>query len=61
MSEDRKPTPPEAGNGAAPIVCTTVRLPDDANRATEGESDGRRAEDAGMTPEFRPQSPPRGR
>ena len=27
MSEERKPTAPSARNGAAPIACTTIRLP----------------------------------
>jgi hypothetical protein len=49
MSEDKKPTAPSAGNGAAPIVCTTVRLVPDASKASRVNPADRRAEDPERT------------
>jgi hypothetical protein len=57
MSEDRKPTAPAAGSGAAPIVCTTIRLPADDKKASRTHPSARHPGDPEKTaipPEYPP-------
>jgi hypothetical protein len=49
MSEERKPTAPSAGNGAAPIVCTTIRLAAEATKANPTQPVVPGAEDSERT------------
>jgi hypothetical protein len=56
MSEERKPTAPSAGNGAAPIVCTTIRLAPEAIKANSTQPVTRSAEDFERT-EIPPEKP----
>jgi hypothetical protein len=57
MSEERKPTAPGAGNGAAPIVCTTIPLPPDDRAKSRVQPGARPPDDAERTvmpPEYLP-------
>jgi hypothetical protein len=57
MSEEKKPTAPDAGNGAAPIVCTTIPLPRDdkaKNRAPSGARHPDDPERSVIPPEYPP-------
>ncbi|MPZ41807.1 MAG: hypothetical protein GEV05_00100 [Betaproteobacteria bacterium] len=57
MSEEKKPTAPAAGNGAAPIACTTIRLPPDDKKESRANPAGRNAVDPETTV-IPPQHPP---
>ena len=57
MSEERKPTAPSAGNGAAPIVCTTIQLAPEAIKANSTQPVARGAEDPERTV-IPPEQPP---
>ena len=49
MSEEKKPTAPSAGNGAAPIVCMTVRLATKADKPKPIPADATNREDPERT------------
>ena len=49
MSGERKPTAPSARNGAAPIVCTTIRLAPEAIKANSNQPVAPGAEDPERT------------
>ncbi|MGH8665739.1 MAG: hypothetical protein ACREUX_15870 [Burkholderiales bacterium] len=57
MSEEKKPTAPAAGSGAAPIACTTIRLPADDKKESRTQPAARHPFDPEKTvipPEYPP-------